>query len=44
MLEIISKLARKAFKPVGDDDLTSLLSMYESGRAEGGFDRESKEP
>ena len=38
--EIVSKLARKAFRrPVGDDDLTSLLSMYESGRAEGGFDR-----
>ena len=38
--EIISNLARKAFRrPVSDDDLTPLLSMYESGRLEGGFER-----
>ena len=38
--EIISNLARKAFRrPVRDDDLTALLSLFESGRVEGGFDR-----
>mgnify|MGYP002024976431 FL=1 len=38
--EILTNLARKAFRrPVADDDLSSLLSLYASGREEGGFDR-----
>jgi hypothetical protein len=38
--EILSTLARRAFRrPVTDDDLTSLMSFYSSGRTEGGFER-----
>ena len=38
--EILANLAREAFRrPVTDDDLSALLSLYASGREEGGFDR-----
>lgn len=38
--QILSELARKAYRrPVTDDDLTTLMSFYQSGREVGGFDR-----
>src|SRR5262245_52594837 len=38
--QIISTLARRAYRrPVGQSDLTPLLSFYEAGRREGGFER-----
>ncbi|MEE2638020.1 MAG: DUF1592 domain-containing protein, partial [Acidobacteriota bacterium] len=37
--EILSRLARRAYRrPVADDDLTTLLEFYETGRADGGFE------
>jgi mono/diheme cytochrome c family protein len=37
---IISTLARRAYRrPVTESDMTSLLSFYDAGRKEGGFER-----
>lgn len=37
--EILSTLARRAYRrPVTDDDVQTLLSFYEDGRIEGGFE------
>ena len=38
--QIISTFARRAYRrPVGQADLTPLMSFYEAGRREGGFER-----
>ena len=37
--QIVTALAKQAYRrPVGGDDLETLLPFYEAGRAEGGFD------
>jgi mono/diheme cytochrome c family protein len=37
--EILSTLAKRAYRrPVGDEDLQTLLTFYEAGRAEGSFE------